>query len=84
MSIEHRGPGFSGAESQPETNPEIDSEQINQFILKLAESSDIKDEEAINAIANQIKLLENGKIALSGGKEILKNPKIKNIYFGGG
>ena len=27
--------------------------------------------------------LEDGKIALSGGKEILKNPKIKSIYFGG-
>lgn len=25
----------------------------------------------------------NGKIALHGGKEILKKPKIKNIYFGG-
>ncbi len=28
-------------------------------------------------------VLENGLIALSGGKEILENPKIRNIYFGG-
>ena len=28
-------------------------------------------------------ILENGKIALEGGKEILKNEKIRDIYFGG-
>lgn len=35
------------------------------------------------AIANRIYVLENGKIALEGGKEILENEKIKAIYFGG-
>ena len=34
-------------------------------------------------IANRIYVLEDGKIALTGGKEILNNDKIKNIYFGG-
>lgn len=34
-------------------------------------------------ISDHTFILENGNIALHGGKEILKNPKIKNIYFGG-
>ncbi|MFH1376451.1 MAG: ABC transporter ATP-binding protein [Candidatus Woesearchaeota archaeon] len=34
-------------------------------------------------IADKTYILEDGKIALTGGKEILKNPKIKDIYFGG-
>ena len=34
-------------------------------------------------IANRTYVLEDGKIALSGGKEILKHPEIKSIYFGG-
>jgi len=34
-------------------------------------------------IADRTYLLEDGKIALTGGKEILKNKKIKNIYLGG-
>ena len=34
-------------------------------------------------IADKTYVLEDGKIALSGGKEILKNKKIKDIYFGG-
>jgi branched-chain amino acid transport system ATP-binding protein len=34
-------------------------------------------------IANRTYILEDGKIALEGGKEILENPQIKNIYFGG-
>lgn len=33
-------------------------------------------------IADRTYVLENGKIALHGGKEILKNKKIKEIYFG--
>ncbi len=33
-------------------------------------------------IANRTYVLENGKIALEGGKEILENKKIKSIYFG--
>lgn len=34
-------------------------------------------------IADRTYVLEDGKIALSGGKEILKNPEIKSVYFGG-
>ncbi len=34
-------------------------------------------------IADKTFVLEDGKIALSGGKEILKDDKIKDIYFGG-
>lgn len=34
-------------------------------------------------IADRTYVLENGKIALEGGKEILKNEKIRDIYFGG-
>ena len=34
-------------------------------------------------IADRTYVLEDGKIALTGGKEILKNPEIKSIYFGG-
>lgn len=35
-------------------------------------------------IADKTYVLENGKIALAGGKEILQNEKIRDIYFGGG
>jgi len=34
-------------------------------------------------ISDRTYVLENGKIALTGGKEILSHPKIKTIYFGG-
>lgn len=34
-------------------------------------------------IADKTYLLENGEIVLSGGKEILKDKKIKNVYLGG-
>jgi len=34
-------------------------------------------------IANKTYVLEDGQVALIGGKEILDNKKIKNIYFGG-
>lgn len=34
-------------------------------------------------MANRTYLLENGKIALTGGTEILDDPKIKHIYLGG-
>lgn len=34
-------------------------------------------------IADQTYILEDGKVALKGGKEILKDKRIKNIYFGG-
>ena len=35
------------------------------------------------AIADRTYILEGGKVALTGGREILNNPKIKDIYFGG-
>lgn len=35
------------------------------------------------AIADSIFVLEEGKVALHGGRTIIKNPKIKNIYLGG-
>lgn len=35
------------------------------------------------AVADRTYVLENGQVALTGGREILENPKIKNIYFGG-
>ena len=34
-------------------------------------------------LANRTYVLEGGRVALEGGKEILKDEKIKNIYFGG-
>ncbi|MBI4373819.1 MAG: ABC transporter ATP-binding protein, partial [Deltaproteobacteria bacterium] len=34
-------------------------------------------------IADHIYVLEEGRVALQGGREILKNPKIKHIYLGG-
>ena len=34
-------------------------------------------------IANRTYVLEQGKIALTGGKDLLKNPKVKRVYFGG-
>jgi branched-chain amino acid transport system ATP-binding protein len=34
-------------------------------------------------IANKTYLLEQGKVALSGGKSILKNKKIREVYLGG-
>ena len=34
-------------------------------------------------IADRTYVLEDGRIALTGGKEILRNKKIKDIYFGG-
>ena len=38
--------------------------------------------QAVN-IANKTYVLEDGKIALEGGREILQDQRIKNIYFGG-
>ena len=35
------------------------------------------------SMANRTYILENGKIALEGDKEILNSSKLKNIYFGG-
>jgi len=38
---------------------------------------------AATAIADKIYVLEEGKIALSGGKEVMKDPRLKHIYLGG-
>jgi branched-chain amino acid transport system ATP-binding protein len=38
--------------------------------------------QAIN-IADKTYVLENGRIVMEGGKEILKDERIKNIYLGG-
>ncbi len=35
------------------------------------------------AIVDRTYILENGQVALTGGKEILEHKKIKDIYFGG-
>jgi branched-chain amino acid transport system ATP-binding protein len=35
------------------------------------------------SISNKTFVLENGKIALTGGKEILKDKRVKKVYFGG-
>jgi len=35
------------------------------------------------SIAHRIYVLEDGKVGLTGGKDIVKNPKIKKIYLGG-
>jgi branched-chain amino acid transport system ATP-binding protein len=35
------------------------------------------------SIANRTYILENGKIGFTGGREILKDKKVKEIYFGG-
>ena len=34
-------------------------------------------------IADKIYLLEDGKIVLKGGKDIIKHEAIKNVYLGG-
>ena len=55
---------------------EINKEGISIIIIEQNAKQAVK-------IADGIYVLEDGKIALTGGKEILENPKIKNIYFGG-
>jgi branched-chain amino acid transport system ATP-binding protein len=35
------------------------------------------------SIADRTYVLEQGRIALQGGKSILKDKKVKNVYFGG-
>ena len=44
--------------STAETTEPADAERINTFILKLAEGPNISDQEAVDAIVKQIKLLE--------------------------
>jgi len=55
---------------------EINKEGISVIIVEQ------NAKQAIN-IANRTYVLEGGEIALEGGKEILTNSKIKNIYLGG-
>lgn len=55
---------------------EINKEGVSVIIVE-------QNAKAAVEIADRTYILEEGKIALTGGKEILKNPKIKNIYFGG-
>jgi branched-chain amino acid transport system ATP-binding protein len=55
---------------------EINKEGVSIIIVE-------QNAKAAVEIADRTYILEDGKIALNGGKEILKNKKIKNIYFGG-
>ncbi len=55
---------------------EINEEGVSIIIVE-------QNAKAAVEIADRTYILEDGKIALEGGKEILKDPKIKNIYFGG-
>lgn len=55
---------------------EINKEGVSIIIVEQNAKQAVK-------ISNRTYVLEDGKIALTGGKEILDNPKIKNIYFGG-
>ncbi|MBW3004151.1 ABC transporter ATP-binding protein [Candidatus Woesearchaeota archaeon] len=55
---------------------EINKEGISVIIVEQNAKQAVK-------IADRTYVLEDGKIALEGGKEILKDKKIKNIYFGG-
>jgi len=55
---------------------EINKEGVSIIIVE-------QNAKAAVEIADRTYILEDGKIALTGGKEILKNPKIKDIYFGG-
>ena len=62
--------------------------ELFQTILKLKEDGIailIVEQNAKKAIeiADRTYLLENGKIVLKGGKEIIKHKEIKNVYIGG-
>jgi len=68
-------------------SPKLQKE-LFKMILKLKEdgiSILIVEQNAKKAIqiADKTYLLEDGKIALKGGKDILKHKKIKNVYLGG-
>ena len=63
-------------EENPQKIQDINKEGVSIIIVE-------QNAKAAVEIADRTYILENGKIALTGGKEILKNPKIKNIYFGG-
>jgi branched-chain amino acid transport system ATP-binding protein len=55
---------------------EINKDGVSMIIVE-------QNAKAAVDIANRTYVLENGKIVLTGRKEILKNSNIKNIYFGG-
>jgi branched-chain amino acid transport system ATP-binding protein len=55
---------------------EINKEGISIIIVE-------QNAKKATEIANRTYVMEDGEIALEGGKEILENPKVKNIYFGG-
>lgn len=55
---------------------EINKEAVSVIIVEQ------NAKQAIN-IAHRTYVLENGQVALTGGKEILQNEKIKSIYLGG-
>jgi branched-chain amino acid transport system ATP-binding protein len=55
---------------------EINKENISIIIVEQNAKKAVE-------LADKTYILEDGKIALKGGKEILKNKKIKSIYFGG-
>lgn len=55
---------------------EINKEGVSIIIVEQNAKSAIE-------IADRTYILEDGKISLTGRKEILKDPKIKSIYFGG-
>ena len=61
-----------------------DSSTTSSSSDKKTTKSELQEEmeEAVE-IADRTYILEDGKIALHGGKEILKDKRIKNIYFGG-
>jgi len=58
------------------TIQEINNEEIAIIIVEQNARQAVK-------IADKIYVLEDGKIALEGGKEILDEPRIKDIYLGG-
>jgi branched-chain amino acid transport system ATP-binding protein len=55
---------------------EINKKGINIMIVE-------QNAKIATKIANKTYVLEQGKIAISGGKEILKNKQIKKVYLGG-
>ncbi len=55
---------------------EINEEGVSMIIVEQNAKQAVE-------IADTTYILEDGKIALKGGKEILKDKRIKNIYFGG-
>lgn len=54
---------------------EINKEGISIIIVEQ------NAKQAVN-VAHRTYILEDGRVAMEGGKEILNNPKIKDIYFG--